>query len=105
MALFGWTVGGSLALLLVAGASFAALNASGPTTAELESDISEVQHQIEDVRAFSAQYGEGSPIRGFAGLRLAILETTKAMLDQKRKSWLRGVNITFVIKGNPVSPV
>jgi len=91
--------------VVIGGISFAAINASGPSTADLLTDISEVQQQIEETKAFGAQYREGSALRGVVDLRLAVLETTRAMLEQKRRSWLRGINLTFTAEGNLVPPV
>jgi hypothetical protein len=81
----------------------AAVNAQGPTVQELTSDISTIESTIAEARAFADRYSEGSFIRVQSDLRIAILETTKAMLDQKRSSWLRGIKLSYLASGQTIA--
>jgi len=37
-------------------------------------------------------------------MRLAVLETTRAMLDQKRRAWIRGVALSYTVEGKRLTP-
>lgn len=89
-----------LAVTIVASACASALAAAlivrqaGPSTAELDTEISAVRSSIvsaeEDLAKFS-----GGAMRVQAELRLLTLKATEAMLEQKRTSFLRGVQLVF----------
>src|SRR5262249_8715993 len=45
----------------------------------------------------------GGLIRSQIALRLSILETTRAMLQQKQKSWLRRISLQYPLAGSPTA--
>lgn len=92
--------------IAVATAAVAAINVSGPSKEQLESDIADVRQRILAAQADAEDYKVGSPIRLQHEYRLATLRNTEAMLDQKRLSWLRGIELTYQLKGTAqvVSP-
>jgi hypothetical protein len=92
-----------LALGVLAIAAFA-VNAGGPSPDQLAKDIAEVDAEIKEATATAALYGEGSVLRLQIDLRANVLKTTRAMLNQKRRSWLRGIDLGYQVAGRPVEP-
>jgi hypothetical protein len=82
--------------------AFAAL--TGPTTAELENDLAEINAQIKTATNSSSIYANGSVLRILGDMQLRILESTGAMLDQKRRSFLRGISLSYVVNGQQTLP-
>lgn len=83
----------------VAATAVAAINASGPSKELLEQDLADVRMNIVQVLADVENFKVGSPIRLQHEYRLATLSATEAMLDQKRLSWLRGIELTYRLTG------
>jgi hypothetical protein len=98
------SVGGLLTGMAIAAAAVAASNVRGPTTEVLRQDLIEVEAEIKEAQTAVAQYGSGSLIAAEIQLRVAILQTTKSMLEQKERSWLRGIDLSYVVDGRKLSP-
>jgi hypothetical protein len=83
-------------LLSIAGAALAAgivLARSGPSTVALESDLSTVRAEIAAADREAATMGGLLAVE--ANLRVQVLRSTEAMLDQKRMSLLRGITLAY----------
>jgi hypothetical protein len=91
-------------LVLVGLSTVAALNVEGPTGEQLNGDISEIDQQLGTARGLAAKYQEGSALRTQVDLQISILETTRAMLDQKRRSLFRGISLSYSVKGVLLKP-
>jgi len=79
--------------------------AKGPTEADLSADIAKIDHQIAELDARCRQYGPGSVLKVQCDLERGVLGTTRAMLDQKRLSWLRGIALNYTVQGQSVKPL
>lgn len=73
------------------------------TNVQLDSDFAEVEIMLEDARRDAAQYSSGIILVQIQ-LRQATLKSTKAMLLQKKKSWLRNISLAFTVEGEEVLP-
>ncbi|KRA45645.1 hypothetical protein [Devosia sp. Root635] len=71
---------------------------SDPSTADLDADLSEVQISIKEAENEAALYSGGA-ILALIQIRIETLKTTQAMLEQKRNSLLRRINLSYVIEG------
>jgi hypothetical protein len=89
-----------LGLAMTAGNSWA----EGPTTEQLTADIQAVDQEIAAAQERADHYKAGTLIRVQIELELATLRTTRAMLDQKLKSWLRGIDLKYTVEGKPLPP-
>jgi hypothetical protein len=95
----------SITILVILGLSaVAALNIQGPTREQLGRDISEIDHQLKNARGLATKYQEGSALRTQAELQISILETTRTMLDQKRRSLFRGISLSYSVNGIVLRP-
>jgi hypothetical protein len=94
----------SITLVLLGFGAVAALNIQGPTREQLSRDISEIDHQLKNARGLAPKYQEGSALRTQVELQISILETTKAMLDQKRRSLFRGISLYYSVNGIVLRP-
>lgn len=93
----------AVAAALLAGTTIAALYAaSGPTSEELAGDIAGVEQRIREASDRAAQYNDGSLLRVQVETELAVLRTTRALLDQKRLSWFRGIELRYTISGQEI---
>ena len=72
--------------------------AETPSTKELEGDLAEVKAAITTAQDEVAQY-KGGLIKTQIELRVQILKNTEAMLEQKRKSILRSIDLDYTIDG------
>ncbi|WP_132256094.1 hypothetical protein [Methylobacterium segetis] len=89
-------------LLLAAPAALAAANAKfGPTSEELEQDISQVDASVADAKSRCADFGAGSVLKIQCDIELGFLSSTRAMLQQKKLSWLRWINLNYTVPGQP----
>lgn len=86
--------------LLATGAGIVGINAAGPSKEQLEQDLVEVRSGIAAAEKEADTYKAGTAIRLQVEFRLATLRNTEAMLDQKRLSWLRGIDLSYKV---PVS--
>jgi hypothetical protein len=75
--------------------SYAALNVSGPSNEQLSADIEDLDKRIENAKSVGERFGEGSVLRVQSDIELAFLRSTRAMLDQKQKAWLRGISLSY----------
>jgi len=71
-----------------------------PSSEALRADIVRVQAEIDRAAQDSQQYA-GGLIKSQIELRRSLLETTKAMLEQKEKSWLRRFSLTYTTNMPP----
>lgn len=71
---------------------------TGPSTRDLDADIFGVDREIAGAQNDVSKYG--GLIQVQAELRLEALQNTRAMLDQKRKSLLRGISLSYTVDGN-----
>ncbi|MPR09290.1 hypothetical protein [Microvirga tunisiensis] len=78
--------------------------AEGPTTEQLTADIQAIDQEIAAAQERADHFKEGSFIRVQIDLEMATLRTTRAMLDQKLKSWLRGIDLKYTVEGKSLSP-
>lgn len=70
-----------------------------PTQTQLDADITQVDRDIAEASGWRTKFAEGSLLQILADGRLSALQSTRAMLDQKRLSLLRGINIDYVVNG------
>ena len=99
---FGMTL---LAVALAAALSVFILDSAGVSTLELDGDLTSVAGQIAVAETESQKYS-GGLIKSLLDLRLAILRNTSAMLNQKRSSFIRHINLRYTIEGKqlPMAP-
>jgi len=69
-----------------------------PNTASLDGDLKFVREQIGDARREADQYSGGA-IQAFIRLRLATLQHTEALLEQKKSALLRRVWLHYTVDG------
>lgn len=93
-----------LAIGATAAGGIAIVNASGPTDAELAADLDQVRQAAAACGEISGQFKPGSVIHAQAELCRATHMTTEAMLEQKRRSWFRGITLRYVVEGQPLPP-
>lgn len=101
--LFG-SISGVLTAVTLAAAAFAAVSFKGPTSEELMRDLAVVDRELALAERQLAEYSDKPLIAEQIALRTAILQTTRAMLDQKRLSWLRGLKLIYRVDGWEVTP-
>lgn len=93
-----------ISLVLVGLGTVAALNIQGPTREQLNGDISEIDHQLGVAQGVATKYQEGSALRTQVDLQISILETTRSMLEQKRRSLFRGISLSYSVNGIILKP-
>jgi hypothetical protein len=91
-------------LVLVGLGTVAALNIQGPTREQLNGDINEIDHQLGVARGLTTKYQEGSALWTQLDLQISTLETTRSMLDQKRRSLFRGISLSYSVNGIILKP-
>ncbi|UJW86388.1 hypothetical protein [Devosia sp. SL43] len=74
-----------------------------PSTAILDADIALVRSEIEAVEIERGRFSGGA-IESIFDARLGILQTTVSMLEQKRMSLLRRVDLNYTIDGTAHEP-
>lgn len=71
----------------------------GPGTEQLDKDIAEVDKQLQEVLV------DKKALAGLAGVfalsREQILLNSRAMLEQKRKAWIRSIDLEYSVDGAP----
>lgn len=82
------------AVTLSAAVSLAVVRGAGPSTDELDAVIASTKTEISTTEAEAVQYASGL-ILAEAQIRIAVLKSTLAMLEQKRQSFLRGINLVY----------
>jgi hypothetical protein len=70
-----------------------------PTRATLDADLSKLNEEITSAQADLKNYPAGL-INLQIALRLQTLKTTRAMLEQKRASWLRMISLSYTVDGH-----
>lgn len=81
-----------------------AINSVGPTVEELTSEIDSIKTEIEAAKIELEPYDLKAAIALQIQMRIATLETTASMLSQKRSSWLRGIDLSYVLDRKPIPP-
>lgn len=76
---------------------------SDPSTTDIESDLSEVQIRIKEAESEAALYSGGA-ILALIQIRVETLKITQAMLEQKRSSLLRRIDLNYVVEGVAHTP-
>ncbi len=87
--------GGAAAFLLIAH--------SEPSTQALDADLATVRTQIKAANDEDAQYAGGA-IKAMILTRREILETTEAMLEAKRASLIRRIDLQYFVDGHRIAP-
>jgi hypothetical protein len=82
------------AVALSAGVSVVIIHQAGPSTAELDAEISATKTEIAGAEMEAAQYS-GGIILLQTQLRVVTLKNTLAMLEQKCASFLRGITLVY----------
>ncbi len=98
------TISGIVTAVTFAAAAFAAISFRGPSAEDLMRDLAVVERELALAERTLAQYSDRPLIAEQVALRVALLQTTRAMLDQKRLSWLRGVKLIYRVEGSEVVP-
>lgn len=73
---------------------------SDPATGVIDQDIARIQNEIADASSERAKYS-GGLVLALIEARSNILRTTESMLQAKRLSWLRRVDLIFTVEGQP----
>lgn len=71
---------------------------------DLNKDIQNVQQNIEEAKMEVIPYQKGGLIFLSLQLRLDTLKTTLAILEQKKHSILKGINLNFSVDGKSIKP-
>lgn len=74
---------------------------SEPTRATLDADLSALKERIHSAEQDSARY-TGGLIKALVSARLEILLNSEAMLEQKKSSLVRFINLDYTIDGKSV---
>lgn len=95
----------ALSCAIIVGALLFSLNylSQSPSTSELDADIAAVNRQIADAEAEYATYSGGA-LQVLVKVRTEVLKTTAAMLEQKRASLLRRIDLQYHVAGQPQVP-
>lgn len=101
--LFG-SLSGLMTAVTIAAGAFAAVTFKGTTTEELVRDLAIVEREIVRAQHDMVRFSGKPVVVDQISLRLAVLETTHAMLEQKRESWLRGLKLIYRVDGLEVVP-
>lgn len=70
-----------------------------PAQTQLDADIGQIDREISDASVQRTSFQEGSLLQILVDGRLSALQSTRAMLDQKRLSLLRGIDINYIVNG------
>jgi len=82
---------------ILAAAVVALVTITPPTAGRLDDDLAAVRKQIVDTQADTARLG--GLLKVLAEARLQTLRNTEAMLEQKRFSLLRFIDLKFIVSG------
>jgi hypothetical protein len=86
------------------GGAVSLLAHSEPSTEALDSDLADLRAQIKAADEEDSKY-QGGLIKALGLIRREILRTSEAMLAQKRASFLRRIDLRYVIGGMATVPV
>lgn len=90
----------AIAFWLIFGSLSRAEQASPENMTQLRADIKAVKTEIQEAKEQDALYS-GGLVKSLIALRLATLQHTLAMLEQREKSIVHGVKIQYTIDGKP----
>ena len=76
----------------------------GPSTADLDSDISSIKKSIKFSTLEASKYSGGT-ILSLIKMRVEIENNTLAMLEQKKFSFIRFIDLKYTIDGRPQSKI
>jgi hypothetical protein len=76
---------------------------SDPSTVTLDQDIASIRAEVNVATADSAKY-TGGLIKNLIDIRAEVLRTTEAMLNAKRISTLRRIDMQFFVDGHTIKP-
>lgn len=76
---------------------------SDPSTEQLNADLAAIHSEIARAEADRTAYSGGA-IENLFTARIEILRTTAAMLDQKRSSMLRRIDLAYTVDGVRAAP-
>jgi hypothetical protein len=76
---------------------------SDPSTADIDEDLRAIRTQIRDAEEEDARYA-GGLIKAMVELRREVLRSTGAMLEQKRASLLRRIDLRYVVASKATLP-
>lgn len=76
---------------------------SEPSTQALDADLTNLAIQIKVTDDENAQYSGGA-VKALILIRQKILQTTEAMLKQKRASLIRRIDLQYVVDGRKIAP-
>lgn len=85
-------------------AAYAAANSGGPSREELDADLAQVRDRIASVEIEAARFEQGAPLRILYEVQLVVLRTTEDMLNQKRQSWIRRIELVYKVDGEKIEP-
>ena len=74
---------------------------SDPSTTTIDQDLALIGHELKAASDEEAKYS-GGMVLGLVQARSEILRLTRSMLQAKKLSWLRRVNLTFTVEGQKV---
>ncbi len=93
-----------LVIVLIVGAGLLISYVHGdPSTAAIDADLEFVRTELKSVNDESARY-DGGLIKVMVELRKQFLETTRDMLELKRTSLLRRINLNYDVSGIASQP-
>ncbi len=84
-------------------ATFLFFTHSEPSTQALDADLANIRTQIKAADGENAQYAGGA-IKILILIRSKILQTTEAMLEAKRASLIRRIDLQYVFDGQRIAP-
>ncbi len=76
---------------------------SEPSTAVLDSDLAEIRVRIKAAGDEDAKYA-GGLIKVIVALEREVLRSTEAMLEQKRTSLIRRIDLRYTVEGRTLTP-
>jgi len=76
---------------------------SDPSTAMIDQDIVRIRGEIADASAEKEKYS-GGLIISLIEVWSEVLKTTESMLQAKRLSWMRRMNMAFTVEGRTLQP-
>lgn len=90
-------------ILLGGGLAFISYAGSYPSTADLDQDLVNIANEISTAEAQKARY-DGGVITSLIDVRIETLKVTAAMLEQKRLSFLRRIDLNYTLNGKLHQP-
>lgn len=96
------TAMGTVIVLLLAVVALL-ITADGPSTDDLDTDLVQISRDIADAADDAAKYS-GGLLLNMIEMRASALKTTQGMLQAKRASVLRRINLVYIANGKAVQP-